>query len=139
MIVKSLNEQEDDDVKKLGRVPDLVHQANRQRKIYGFYRNYLALLIKVDARKKLKYNPLSRGINPETFQTIYEFPDRENVHQDVGIVFIEIVQPTGKSFDQYVTVGICIDTEATRLDQLPDLTNRVEEVMKRKGVIVGRT
>lgn len=139
VIVKSLNEQEDDDVKKLGRIPDLVHQANRQRDLYGFYRNYLAILIKVDGRKKLKYNPLCRGTNPETFQTIYEFPDRENVHKDVGIVFIEIVQPTGKSFDQYVTVGVCVETEARRLDQLPKLTNRIEEVMKRKGVMVGHT
>lgn len=138
VIVKSLNELEDDDVKKLCRISDLVEQANRQRNKYGFYRNYLAILIKVDGRKKLKYNPLFRGTNPETFQTIYEFPDRENVHKDVGIVFIEIVQPTGKSFDEYVAVRVCIETEATRLNQSPNLTNRVEELMKRKGVTASR-
>lgn len=138
VIVKSLNEQEDDDVKKLRRISDLVEQANRQRKKYGFYRNYLAILIKVDGRKKIKYNPLFRGTNPETFQTIYEFPDRENVHKDVGIVFIEIVQPTGKSFDQYVAFRICIETEAVRMSQSTNLTNRIEELMKSKGVTVNR-
>lgn len=138
VIVKSLNEQEDDDVKKLRRIPDLVEQANRQRNRYGFYRNYLAILIKVDGRKKRNYDSLFRGTNPETFQTIYEFPDRERVHKDVGIVFIEIVQPTGKSFDQYVTVGICIETEATRVSQGTNLTNRIEELMRRKGVTVRR-
>jgi hypothetical protein len=138
VIVKSLNEREDDDVKRLRRIPDLVTQANCQRNRFGFYRNYLAILIKVDGRKKLEVDPLIRGANPETFQTIYEFPDRERVHKDVGIVFIEIVQPTGKSFDDYVTVGICVETEAARLSQTPNLTNRIEELMRRKGAIIRR-
>jgi hypothetical protein len=133
VIVRSLNRRDDDDVKRLCRMPDLVEQANRQRSKYGFYRNYLAILIKVDGRKKLEFDPLVRGTNPETFQTIYEFPDRERVHKDVGIVFIEIVQPTGKSYDEHVIVCICVDTEASRLSQTPNLTNRIEELMRRKG------
>lgn len=135
VIVKSLNEQEDDEVKRLRRIPDLVEQANRQRTKFGFHRNYLAILIKVDGRKKLEMDPLVRGANPETFQTIYEFPDRERVHEDVGIVFIEIVQPTGKSVDDYVTVGICVETEAARLSQISKLTERVEELLRMKGAI----
>ena len=138
VVVKSLNEREDDDVKRLGRIPDLVEQANRQRSKFGFHRNYLAILIKVDGRKKLDVDPLIRGASPETFQTIYEFPDRESVHKDVGIVFIEIVQPTGKSFDDYVMVGICVETEAARLSQTSELTKRVEELMRRKSAIMPR-
>jgi hypothetical protein len=135
VVVRSLNEHEDDDVRRLGRMPGLVQQANLQRSKYGFYRNYLAILIKVDGRKKTEFDPLIRGTSPETFQTIYEFPDRERVHKDVGIVFIEIVQPTGKSYDDQLILCICVDTEASRLSQTPNLTNRVEELMRRKGAI----
>lgn len=134
VIVKALNEEDDDDVKKLGRIPDLVEQSYRQRNTYGFHRNYLAILIKVDGRKKMKYNSLFRGPNPDTFQSIYEFPDREKVHKDVGIIFIEIVQPTGKSFELNVDIGVCVDVEAARLEQNDSLTNRIQELMRRKGV-----
>ena len=91
VVVKALN-HEDDVVRKLPKVVDLVTQANEQRKHLGFHRNYLAILIMVNGSKKLNCNILFRGCNQETFQKIYEFPDRERVHNDVGIVFIEISQ-----------------------------------------------
>jgi hypothetical protein len=138
VVVKSLNAEEDDDVKKLPRLQDLVIQANRQRNDYGFYRNYLAILIKVDGRRKVNYNTLLRCAGPETLKTIYEFPDREAVHHDVGIIFVEITQPTAKSFDEHVTFGVCVDREAGRLDQSPRLTRKIEELMHRRGVAPGR-
>lgn len=79
VVVKALN-QEDDVVRKLPKVVDLVTQANEQRKQLGFHRSYLVILIMVDGSKKLNYNILFRGCNQETFQKIYEFPDRERVH-----------------------------------------------------------
>ena len=93
----------------------------------------------VDGSKKLNYNILFRGCNQETFQKIYEFPDRERVHNDVGIVFIEISQPTGKNFNEMAVVGICIEREASRLDQSTNLTNRIEVRMRQKSKTSGIT
>jgi hypothetical protein len=139
VVVKALNEEEDDDPRKLPKLTDLVIQANEQRNKLGFYRNYLAVLILVDGRKKITSNTLFRGTNPETFQKIYEFPDREKVHKDVGIIFIEIAQPAGKTYDQQAVVDICFDREAVRLNQIPHLTNRIEDLMRQKGVTKNRT
>lgn len=56
-------------------------------------------------------------------------------HYVVGIVFIEISQPTGKNFKEMAVVGICIEREASRLDQSTNLTNRIEVQMRQKSKI----
>lgn len=137
VVVKSLGH--DDVIRKLPKVVDLVTQANEQRKQLGFHRNYLAILIMADGSKKLNDNILFRGCNQETFQKIYEFPDRERIHNDVGIVFIEISQPTGKNFKEMAVVGICIEREASPLDQSTNLTNRIEVRMRQKSKARGIT
>ena len=139
VVVKALNEEDDDDPRKLPKLMDLVIQANEQRNKLGFYRNYLVVLILVDGRKKITHNTLFRGTNPETFQKIYKFPDKEKVHKDVGIIFIEIAHPAGKHYDQQAVVDICFDREAVRLNQIPRLTNRIEDLMRQKGIVEGCT
>jgi hypothetical protein len=133
VIVLALNEEEDDDVKKLPRLTELVQQVNWQRERYRFHRNILAILIKTDGRKKVGHRSLFRGPNEDTFRSIYEFPDRERVHGDVGIVFIEISQPTGKPFAEYGMIGVCVDKPARCLDQPAELTNRIQELICTKG------
>ena len=73
--------------------------------------------VKVDGSEKAARIPFFRGPNPETWHEVYEFPDREQVDQDVGIIFVKIIQPTGKDYQQYGLLGICIDREAARLNQ----------------------
>lgn len=127
--------QDEDDVNKIPDIKEAVLQANKQRDKLGFYKNYLVIIIKAYGRKRTGSNVLFRGPTSETLKRIYEFPQRESLHDDVGIVFIEIVQPTGKSFNKMVQVGVCLDKEAAVLNQTPNLTNRVREYMRSKGVI----
>jgi hypothetical protein len=126
--------QEEDDVSKLPDIKDVVLQANKQRDNLGFYRNYLAVIVKAYGRKRTQNNPLFRGPNLSTMKLLYEFPQRESLHSDVGILFIDISQPTGKSYNQMSVVGICHDQQAAHLEQSPNLTNRIKELMRRKGV-----
>lgn len=128
-------DQDEDDVNKIPDIKEAVLQANKQRDKLGFYKNYLVIIIKAYGRKRTGSNVLFRGPTPETLKRIYEFPQRESLHDDVGIVFIEIVQPTGKSFNKMVQVGVCLDKEAAVLNQTANLTNRVREYMRSKGVI----
>lgn len=127
--------QDEDNVNKLPDIRKAVDQVNKQRDNLGFYKNYLAVLIKVYGRKRSKNNVLFRGPSPETFKQIYEFPQRESLNSEVGIVFIEVCQPTGKSFDKMAQVGICVDQYAKCLVQSNRLTNRVKQYMSQKGVI----
>lgn len=126
--------QDEDDVNKLPDIKDAVLQVNKQRDKLGFYKNYLVVVIKAYGRNRVKNNVLFRGPTEQTFKQIYEFPQRESLNEDVGIVFIQITQPTGKSFNRMVSVGVCVDKEASILGQSPHLTNRIREHMRLKGI-----
>lgn len=127
--------QDEDDVNKIPDIKDAVLQVNKQRDKLGFYKNYLAIIIKAYGRKRSQSNVLFRGPSQETFKQIYEFPQRESLHDDVGIIFIKIIQPTGKSFNRMVEVCVCVDKEAAILSQSDRLTNRIREHMRLKGAI----
>lgn len=130
--VTALN-QDDDNLNKLSDISGGVKQANFQRNNLGFHRNYLLVVIEAYGKKRSANNALFRGPSQQTFKQIYEFPMRESLNDDVGVIFVEISQPTGKSFRNMAVVGVCIDKEAARLDQPPSLTNRVIELL-----LVGR-
>ena len=40
-----------------------------------------------------------------TFKRIVEFPGRDDLKSDVGIVFVELVQPSGVSINERVTLS----------------------------------
>jgi len=122
-------DMENDKVNKIDNIGNGVKQANALREI-GFHRTYLAILIEVEGKNRVEYNTLCRGPSPTTFKKVYDFPFRDKLHKDVGVIFIEISQPTGKSIDSMAGVGICIDKEAGRLEQPDYLTNRINTLLR---------
>jgi hypothetical protein len=130
--IESLNENQDE-INKLPDIKKAVVQVNKQRENLGFHRNYLVIIGQIFGRKFSHENTLFRKARPETRQRIYDFPQRESLHEDVGIIFIEIGQPTGKSYTKQVNICICIDKEAARLDQTANLTNRIKELFQIKS------
>lgn len=126
--IESLNEKQDE-VNKLPDIKKAVVQANKQRENLGFHRNYLLIISQIFGRKFTAENAIFRKARPETRQRIYEFPQRESLHEDVGIIFVEIGQPTGKSFRHQVNICLRIDKEAKKLEQTSSLTNRVKELL----------
>ena len=127
--VTAINEHKDK-VNKLDGVEQLVKQANIQRNEYGFHQNYLMIIIQTLGEKRTNQNVLFRHPSEETFKEIYSFPEREKVHDDVGIIFIKITQPTTKDYTEKVSVGICFDRLANRLSQSDNLTNRITDFIK---------
>lgn len=121
---------DDDDFNKLPDVANGVKQANLQRANLGFHQNYLMIIIETYGRRRSGNNVLFRGPSKETWNEIYQFPWRERLDSDVGIIFTKVTQPTGKSFDRMSMVGICVNKLAPRLDQTPDLTNRTAAFMR---------
>lgn len=127
--IESLNEREDD-VNKLPDIKKAVVQVNKQRENLGFHQNYLLIISQIFGRKFTKENAIFRRARAEARHKIYEFPQRESLHEDVGIIFVEIGQPTGKSFKTQVNICLCVDKEASRLDQSPNLTNRIMQLFQ---------
>lgn len=127
--VTSVNESEDK-INKLEKIGQVVKQANIQRKEYGFHQNYLAIIIQTLGENRTNQNVLFRHPSKQSFKEIYEFPDREKVHEDVGIIFIKITQPTSKSYEEKVSIGVCFDKLANRLTQTDNLTNRITNLIE---------
>ena len=139
--VVALNTRQDV-VHKVEKIGKGVSQANALREL-GFYETYLAVVTVVDGRARVGYNALSRGIGDSTHDThlgahthktlkrIYEFPRREDLHDDIGIVFVEVIQPTGKSIDEKFGVCVCVDKRATLQGQSDRRTNQVREYVRR--------
>ena len=122
-------------VNRLADVGKGVRQANALREL-GFFQTYLCILTVVGAVRQTAHNPLCRGVTAETthdfgdtktFSKIVEFPDREDLHPDVGIVFLELVQPTGKDYRDHGTIRVCVDQKASPQRQSGELTNKINQ------------
>jgi len=50
------------------------------------------------------------------------------LHPDVGLIFVEITQPTRTSVDRAGMVAVCMDKPAVALDQPADLTMRIRQL-----------
>jgi hypothetical protein len=131
--VKVLAESEGEDrVNKLEDIGSVVKQSRIQRDYYGFHQNYIMIIIETSGRNRTNQNSFFRGPTEKTFKEIYEFPYRESVHEDVGIIIVKITQPTGRSYEKQVSIGVCFDKLAKRLDQSAELTNRIKELISLK-------
>jgi hypothetical protein len=108
---------------------------------FAFFQTYLAIITEVAASAQHEINIPNRGVRSHTtpqrgdtknttFRQIVEFPGRAELHDDIGILFIEIVQPSRLSIDTQATARVCLYPRAERHEQLDRVTNRVMEIMK---------
>jgi len=129
--VKAID-MENDKVNKIEKIRKGVEQANALREL-GFHKTFLTILVLADGRERKEYNFLARDPTTETYKQIYDFP-RDKLHDDVGVIFVEIDQPIGKPINDAAVVGICIDKEAKQLEQPIHLTNRINELIRIKSL-----
>jgi hypothetical protein len=139
--VESINAGEDK-INKLHETLGGVIQANKlYNGRYAFYQTYFAIITEADASSGQEVvNIPNRGVRSETtpqrgdtkrttFRQIVEFPGRDDLNQNVGIIFIEVVQPSRLSIDKQATVRICVYRRAVPREQPDDVTNRVRAIM----------
>lgn len=140
--VESLNAGHDK-INKLQDVAGGVRQANKLYDgPYAFFQTYLAIITEVEASSgQADWNIPNRGVRSHTtpqrgdtrrttFRQIVEFPGRADLHEDIGILFIEIVQPSRVSIDKQATVRVCAYRRAAPRDQRDGVTNRIREIMQ---------
>jgi hypothetical protein len=138
--VEIVNEGQDR-INKLQDVARGVWQAN---KLYdgrfAFFETYLAVITEVGASGQEGENiplrglrshstPESGDIKTTTFRQVVEFPGRDDLDQDVGIVLIEIAQPSRLSIDRQATVRVCVHRRAEKRDQPDAVTNRILDLL----------
>jgi hypothetical protein len=130
--------RERDVVRKLRDVAKGVQQANTRYDHFGFFQHYLAVITAVDASEQNENNVPSRGLRADssdlfddrkTFTRIVDFPRRDDLKPDVGVVFIEVVQPSRLGVDLRGTLRICVHRRARPREHSADVTNRVATLM----------
>lgn len=120
----SLTDDGSQKVNQLNELDEGIPQANGLQSL-GFWKSYLMPIVVVDARAKKSPNTLLKYEVQDETRRIYEVPLQPALHHDVGVAYVEIVQPTGRSYNEQVVVGICIDKPACELQQPFDLTKRI--------------
>ncbi|MGN8226724.1 hypothetical protein [Gracilimonas sp. BCB1] len=84
---------QNNDVTGLKKLAEGVIQSRKLLKV-GFYKTHLLIMTVVDGRDRTMYNQLSRGANEKQFNKIIDFPNRSELPEEVGLLFVEIVQTT---------------------------------------------
>ena len=113
-----------DQVNKVNAIGNGVGQATAVLDL-GFHKACLAVLTIVDGRLRQECNVLFRGSTDETFKRVYEFPQRDRLHKDIGIMFLELTQPTGKDINRMATLAMAIDRHPAPRRQPVSLTNKI--------------
>ncbi|MFO1076690.1 MAG: hypothetical protein U1E73_03080 [Planctomycetota bacterium] len=116
---------------RVNKIPSLgrgVVQANGLAGL-GFHRCFLMVIVEADGRTRTEFGHPFRGATHETFRQIYDFPQRESLHEDVGVVFVEVVQPSGRSIDELAYVAVCVDRDAKPREQSPRVTSRIRSLL----------
>lgn len=129
-----------DSINRLEAVGEAVKQAKKLYERFGFFQTYLAVVSAIDGANRKGVNIPCRGITHEsvpnrntsttTFRSILQFPRREELPPDIGIIFIELVQSSGRPFQEQGIVRICIHHKATPRPQRESETRKVLELLK---------
>jgi hypothetical protein len=79
---------------------------------------------------------LHHGASDQTFRLIYHFVKRESLDWRVGIVFVEIIQPTPANVGEFGMLAVGVDRTAHRVEQIGDFSEKAARVcakLRRKG------
>lgn len=96
----------------------------------GFHLNYAMVLVVVDGTARSEFNFLARHTTPGQFNRVYDRVWNSPLHSDVGMIFIEISQPTGASVDNAGYIAIYVDKRAKPIEQPTSLTANVRQLTK---------
>ena len=79
---------------------------------------------------------LFRNATPEVFRKkVYHVTKCQPLHPNVGIIFVEVTQPTTAVHKAVGMVSVCEDKRAARREQKPELTERIDRLMQYKASI----
>lgn len=122
-----------DDVsnRHVGNLTAVVEQANGSREL-GFHLSYAMIVVQIDGMERSESNFLERTTTEGQFNRIYHRLWDSPLHPDVGVIFIEISQPTGASIDKLGFIAISVDKRAKPLDQPVSLTARVRQLIQER-------
>ncbi len=106
-----------------------VEQANAYQSL-GFHQSYLMVILLDDARDNETPNALLRANKSEYVSEVYNLPWNAPLHEDIGIIFVKITQPSGIHYSQRAGIGYCIDKPAKHLEQSAKMTEKIKAFLR---------
>lgn len=106
------------------KLDTLIQQCN-DTILCGFDRVYGLALVMIDGQLNSTVSVLHRGTSENTFRRLYQFVKSRPLNPAVGMVFAEVVQPTGAHFQEYGFLAVGVDQHARHLGQKGELSERV--------------
>jgi hypothetical protein len=115
------------DTMQVGKLPGLTESVHQVRGLIeiGFSRCFLLVFIAVDGRERVQFNFAGRGPTAPLIRCIDDAIHASKIHEEAGVVVIELVQPTTEDFENAGGVGIRVLRSPCYRTQPPDLTRRV--------------
>ena len=92
---------------------------------FGFCRTYLAMLAVVDGRDATDASFAFRGLQPDTMEKVLQTPGWDALRGEVGMLYVEIVQPVSQSVDQAGIIRLSILRDAHPREQSVETTSRI--------------
>jgi hypothetical protein len=115
----------------------LIDQCNQTLKL-GFRQVYGLVLVMIAGHRNSAASILHHGTSDNTFRRLYQFTRNVSLDWRVGIVFVEIVQPTAASFNKLGLVSVGVDKIAHPVGQAGAFSSLVErwanEMSRKRGV-----
>jgi hypothetical protein len=119
------------------KIDDLVRQCNQTVQL-GFHQVYGMILVMMDGQNHPAASILHHGASDPTFRRIYHFVKHASLDWRVGIVFVEIVQPTPTNLAEFGMLAVGIDQNAHPLEQCGDFSEKaalLADRLRRKGKV----
>lgn len=125
----NIDHEGNEKVNNIGGIGRLIHQGNT-RQSQGFYKSYICAIAVIDSHEFKTANVLVKNSHSEERGKIYNLDTLSNIHPDVGIVIMEVNQPTGASYDSFSGFGVCCLRHAAPLEQPQKLSEDCEIFLK---------
>lgn len=116
-------------VNGLDKLEKLVAQGNA-RQSQGFWKTYICAIAVIDKHESEAANIFARRAESPEMHRFYNLDGLSGIHQDVGVLLLELSQPTGKFFGELFGLGICKVKEAAVLEQPARLTEDLQALFR---------
>ncbi|MDQ1613267.1 MAG: hypothetical protein QOG00_3198 [Pyrinomonadaceae bacterium] len=112
-----------------------IRQANALHSL-GFFRTWLAIIVITDGRGDTECNFMFRGLPDRDFSNLfkrtYEYAicGKRKLHDDIGVVFFEIVQTKDKAIDHSNNIKMCVCRDAVAVEQRNELSEQIKALIE---------
>lgn len=116
-----------DGVQVINKLPDFIKGMRQASGLLnlGFSRAYMAMLAVVDARDETDSGFMFRGMQPAGMRYVVETPDWDLLRSEVGMLYVEVVQPVNRSIDEAAIIRLAILRAAQPQEQSVETTSGI--------------